>query len=42
MSRRDPKTYHKKLYSEPNPMKGEIKEDRNPDGRMGLTAIDWL
>jgi hypothetical protein len=23
----DPKTYHKKLYSEPNPMEGEIKED---------------
>jgi hypothetical protein len=32
---KDPKTYHKKLYSEPNPMKGEIKEDRNPGGRMG-------
>jgi hypothetical protein len=31
----DPKTYHKKLYSEPNPMKGEIKEDRNPGRRMG-------
>jgi hypothetical protein len=37
MSRRqaaeDPKTYHKKLYSEPNPIEGEIKEDRNPGGR---------
>jgi hypothetical protein len=32
---KDPKTYHKKLYSEPNPMEGEIKEDRNPGGRMG-------
>jgi hypothetical protein len=31
----DPKNYHKKLYSEPNPMEGEIKEDQNPDGRMG-------
>jgi hypothetical protein len=31
----DPKTYHKVLYSEPNSMKKEIKEDRNPDGRMG-------
>jgi hypothetical protein len=31
----DPKTYHKKLYSEPNPTEGEIKEDRNPGGRMG-------
>jgi hypothetical protein len=28
-------TYHKKLYSEPNPMEGEIKEDRNSGGRMG-------
>jgi hypothetical protein len=27
--------YNKKLYSEPNPMEGEIKEDRNPGGRMG-------
>jgi hypothetical protein len=24
-----------KLYSELNPMEGEIKEDRNPGGRMG-------
>jgi hypothetical protein len=24
-----------KFYSEPNPMEGEIKEDRNPGGRMG-------
>jgi hypothetical protein len=30
-----PETYHKKLYSEPNPMEGEIKEDRNPGGWMG-------
>jgi hypothetical protein len=30
-----PKTYHKKLYSEPNPMEEEIKEDRNPGGWMG-------
>jgi hypothetical protein len=37
----DPKTYHKKLYSEPNTMEGEIKEDRNPGGRMGWTAITW-
>jgi hypothetical protein len=37
----DPKTYHKKLYSEPNPMEGEIKEDRNPGGRMEWTAIAW-
>jgi hypothetical protein len=29
-----PKTYHKKLYSEPNPMEGEIKEDLNPGGWM--------
>jgi hypothetical protein len=28
-------TYHKKLYSEPNPLEGEIKEARNPGGRMG-------
>jgi hypothetical protein len=28
-------TYHKKLYSEPNPTEGEIKEDRNPCGRIG-------
>jgi hypothetical protein len=25
---KNPKTYHKKLYSEPNPMQGEIKEDQ--------------
>jgi hypothetical protein len=31
----DAKTYHKKLYSELNPMEGKIKEDRNPGGRMG-------
>jgi hypothetical protein len=27
--------YHKKLYSEPNPIEGDIKENRNPGGRMG-------
>jgi hypothetical protein len=32
----DPKTYHKKLYSGLNPIGGEIKEDRNPGGRMGI------
>jgi hypothetical protein len=32
---RRPEIYHKKLYSEPNPMEGEIKEARNPGGRMG-------
>jgi hypothetical protein len=32
MISKDPKTYHKKLYSEPNPMEGEIKEDRTPGG----------
>jgi hypothetical protein len=37
----DPKTNHKKLYSELNPMEGEIKENRNPGGRMGWTAIWW-
>jgi hypothetical protein len=31
----NPKTHHKELYSEPNPMEGEIKEDQNPGGRMG-------
>jgi hypothetical protein len=31
----DPKTFHRKLYSEPNPMEGEIKENRNPGGWMG-------
>jgi hypothetical protein len=31
----DPKTYHKELYSESNPMEREIKEDRYPGGRMG-------
>jgi hypothetical protein len=30
-----PKTYHKKLYLEPNPMEGEIKKNRNPGERMG-------
>jgi hypothetical protein len=25
----------KKPHSEPNPMEGEIKEDRNPGGRLG-------
>jgi shikimate kinase len=29
-----PKTYPKKLYSEPNSMEEEIKEDRNPGGQM--------
>jgi hypothetical protein len=29
------KTYQKELYSEPSPMEGEIKEDRNSGGRMG-------
>jgi hypothetical protein len=28
----DLKIYHKKLYSEPNPIEGEIKEDQNPGG----------
>jgi hypothetical protein len=32
---RRPKDLPQKLYSEPNPMEGEIKEDRNPGGRMG-------
>jgi hypothetical protein len=31
-SSEEPKPYHKKLYSEP--LEGEIKEDRNPGGRM--------
>jgi hypothetical protein len=35
MIRRSIDLYHKKLYLEPNPIKGEIKEDRNPGGRMG-------
>jgi hypothetical protein len=30
---KDPKTYHKELYSEPNPMEGELKDDRNPGER---------
>jgi hypothetical protein len=38
----DPKTYKKKLYSEPNPTEGGIKEDRNPGGRKGWTAMDAL
>jgi hypothetical protein len=37
----DPKTNHKKSYSEPNPMEGEIKEDQNPGGLTGCTAIAW-
>jgi hypothetical protein len=37
----DPKTYHKKLYSELNSIEREIKKDRIPDGRMGWTAIAW-
>jgi hypothetical protein len=32
---RRPEDLPQKLYSESNPMKGEIKEDRNPGGRMG-------
>jgi hypothetical protein len=32
MIRRPEDLSHKKLYSEPNPMQGEIKEDRNPGG----------
>jgi hypothetical protein len=32
---RRPENLPQKLYSKPNPMKGEIKEDRNPGGRMG-------
>jgi hypothetical protein len=35
MIRRPEDLPHKKLYSEPNPMQGEIKEDREPGGRMG-------
>jgi hypothetical protein len=31
----DPKIYHKNLYSKPNPMEGEMKDDRNPGGLMG-------
>jgi hypothetical protein len=34
MIRRPEDLYHKKLYSEPNPMEGEIEEDQNPGGRM--------
>jgi hypothetical protein len=37
----DRKTYHKKFHSKSTPMEGEIKEDRNPGGRMGGTAIAW-
>jgi hypothetical protein len=33
-SSEDPKTYHKELFLEPNPIEGEIKEDRNPVGWM--------
>jgi hypothetical protein len=29
-----PEDLPQKLYSEPNPMEREIKEDRNPGGRM--------
>jgi hypothetical protein len=32
---RKPKDLPQKLYSEPNPIEGEIKEDRNLGGRMG-------
>jgi hypothetical protein len=32
---RRPEDLPKKPHSEPNPMEGEIKEDRNPVGRMG-------
>jgi hypothetical protein len=32
---RRPEAYHKQLYSEPNPLEGEIKEDQNSGGRMG-------
>jgi hypothetical protein len=28
-------TNHKELYSQPNPMEGEIKDDRNPGGGWG-------
>jgi hypothetical protein len=35
MIRRPEDLYHKKPYSEPNLMEVEIKEDRNPGGRMG-------
>jgi hypothetical protein len=32
---RRPEDLPQKLYSEPNPMQGEIKEDRHPGERMG-------
>jgi hypothetical protein len=32
---RRPEDLPQKLLLEPNPMEGEIKEDRNPGGRMG-------
>jgi hypothetical protein len=32
---RRPEDLPQKLYSEPNPLEGEIKEDRIPGGRMG-------
>jgi hypothetical protein len=33
------KTYHKKLYSEPNPLEGEIKEDRNPADEVNSNSL---
>jgi hypothetical protein len=32
---RNPEDLPQKLYSEPNPMEGEIKEDQIPGGQMG-------
>jgi hypothetical protein len=32
---RRPEDLPQKLYSKPNPIEEEIKEDRNPGGRMG-------
>jgi hypothetical protein len=32
---RRPEDLPQKLYSEPNPMEGEIKKGQNPGGRMG-------
>jgi hypothetical protein len=37
---RRPEDQPQKIYSEPNPMEGEIKQDRNPGEWMG-TAIAW-
>jgi hypothetical protein len=34
----DPKTDHKKLYSKPNPMEGEIKEDL---GKTEIQVDEW-